>query len=214
MQSRDTPERKGVNFPMNLKTINRQYRKMTLDSDETSTAIRKSMTLHGTDIRHRLESQYLSCPASGVNDSVLKQAIKEYAARKGSTQGCKDHPEEAHAFRQIDATVEKLSGEGKASSSSVLEAGKDTSKSSLNQPSRSELWKFSPADHLYFNKEERTILEMKQGLVPDDVIGGIIWHAIERYVSFSSLNLVSHVMVCSYFCHLSTMIKQRTTNTS
>lgn len=168
-----------MNFPMNLKTIDRQYRKMTLGSDETSTAnIRRSMTLHGTDIRHRLESQYLSCPASGVNDPVLKQAIKEYAARKGSTQGCKDHPEEAHAFKQIDATVEKLSGQGKASSSSVLEAGKDTSKSSPDQATG--VWKFSPADHLYFNKEERTILEMKQGALPDDVIAGIIWHAIER----------------------------------
>ena len=164
---------------MNLKTIDRQYRKMTLDSDETSTAnSRRSMTLNGTDIRHRLESQYLSCPASGIQDPVLKQAIKEYAARKGSTQGCKDHPEEAHAFKQIYASVKKLSGEGKASSSSVLEAGKDTSKSSLNQASG--VWKFSPADHLYFNKEERTILEMKQGLVPLDVLAGVIWHAIER----------------------------------
>ena len=179
MQSKDTPERKGVNFPMNLKTINRQYRKMTLDSDETSTAnIRRSMTLHGTDIRHKLEARYLSCPSSGIQDPVLKQAIEEYAARKGSTQGCKDHPEEAHAFKQINATVEKLSGEGKTSSLSVLEAGKDKTESSLNQSSG--VWKFSQADHLHFDKEERAILEMKQGLVPDDVIAGIIWHSIER----------------------------------
>lgn len=140
MQAKDTPERKGVNFPMNLKTIDRQYRKMTLDSDETSTAnIRRSLTLHGTDIRHRLESRYLSCPASGVNDPVLKQAIEEYAARKESTQG--SHPEEARAFEQ-NANVEKLSGEGKASSLSVLEAGKDRKESSLNQSSG--VWKFSP----------------------------------------------------------------------
>ena len=172
---------------MNLKTIDRQYRKMTLDSDETSTAnIRRSLTLHGTDIRHRLESRYLSCPASGVNDPVLKQAIEEYAARKGSVERYKDQQDDVtHASKQPYADVRRISKptdkqsiNSKTSSLSVLEAGKDRKESSLNQSSG--VWKFLPADHLHFDKEERAILEMKQGTLPDDVIAGVIWHAIER----------------------------------
>jgi len=133
---------------MNLKTIDRQYRKMTLDSDETSTAnIRRSLTLHGTDIRHKLEARYLSCPSSGIQDPVLKQAIEEYAARKGSIEGFKDQLDDvALASKQPNhvskPTVEEQSGEDKVSSSSVCEAGKDTSDSSLDQ--ESGVWKFSP----------------------------------------------------------------------
>ena len=155
---------------MNLKTIDRQYRMMTLDSDETSTAnIRRSLTLHGTDIRHRLESRYLSCPASGIQVPVLKQAIEEYSTRKGSAERYKVQLDDvAHDSKQPYADARHIS-------KSTVE---NTSDSSLNQSSG--VWKFSPADHLYFNKEERIILEMKQGTLPDDVIAGIIWHAIER----------------------------------
>ena len=160
---------------------------MIIGSDETSTVnIRRSMTLHGTDIRHRLESQYLSCPTSGVNDPVLKQAIEEYTARKGSVERYKDQQDDVtHASKQPYADVRRISKptdkqsiNSKTSSLSVLEVGIDKSDSSLDQASG--VWKFSPADHLCFNKEESTILEMKQGTVPDDVIAGIIWHSIER----------------------------------
>lgn len=207
VQSRDTPERKAVNFPMNLRTTERYYRNMSFDNQSVMDNIRRSMTRRGSDIRHVLESRYLSCPASGVKDPEMKQAIKIYNDRRNkqmkainehtdSIENSTEYKSEKVKYDQPDVEMNIDTPDGQAlppdnkqndkGSLTLLETGKtplllsesmllDKSSANVN-----EIWKFQSARPLYFTEKEHSILDMKHDTVPDDVVAGILWFAIER----------------------------------
>lgn len=184
---------KTVNFPMNLKTTDRHYRKMTFDARSVVTNIRRSMSLHSPGIRQRLESQYLSCCSSGSSktettnvSSYTKQVSKfsehlrglcEYDDLKQSESSNESHHmtmTENH--KQIDTGI--------ICSLSLLETGESplllsgaifSEASAINRMRR-----FQPACPLYFKENERSILELDHNAVPCDVLAGIIWFAVER----------------------------------
>jgi len=208
-RSIDAEKSKFVNFPMNLKTTNRHFRKMAFDTKHTENSIRRSMTLRGTDIRRVLESRFLCCPISGVHNADMKNAKKVDARRQikqmmnfGKQNDClgKDNqsvvvPSEkvkdyetgmmtANGHEKVRTNESKKVAKEKYSLS-MIETGQSPlllSESLLFGPTRKSkhMWNFHPARPLYFTGNERSILEMKHDTVPDDVIAGIIWFAVER----------------------------------
>lgn len=167
---------------MNLKTTDRHYRKMTFDAAVT-TNIRRSMSLHSPGIRQRLESQYLSCCSSGSsktetnheqvsNFSEHIRSLCEYDDLKQTERSNESHHMTmAENHKHIDTGI--------ICSLSLLETGESPLLLSgaifINQMRR-----FQPAYPLYFNENERSILELDHNAVPSDVVAGIIWFAVER----------------------------------
>lgn len=207
VQSRDTPERKTINFPMNLKTTERYYRNMSFDNQSVMDNIRRSMTLRGSDLRHVLESRFLSCPASGVKDPEIKQAIKIYNDQRNeqmktineqtdSLGNSTENKSEEVKYDKSDVEMSIDTPDGQAlppdnkqnakCSLTLLENGTTPlllSESMLLHKSLAnddKIWKFESARPLYFTEKERSILNMEHDTVPDDVAAGILWFAVER----------------------------------
>ncbi|KAL7536225.1 hypothetical protein ACHAXR_009552 [Thalassiosira sp. AJA248-18] len=195
VRPKDTAESQSVNFPMNLKTTNRHFRKMTFDKC-TADNIRPSMTQRGTDIRRLLESRHLSCPISGVHDSETKNSINVSATRQNkqmtnaSEQSVttevgvlkSDEVEGDGVTHNKDRTDERGAKDG--CRLPMVETGKSPlllSESLFDQTVESkQMWRFQSARPLYFTEYEQSILEMKHETVSDDIFAGIIWLAIER----------------------------------
>jgi len=194
---KDTAENRSVNFPMNLKTTNRHFRKMKFDERVTTDNIRQSMTLRGTNIRQVLESRYLSCPILGVHNPVIRNAMKNDVGQQQTGDLCvqnastiKDNFEitqtddsmSASIFNQDTCGQDKTNTSAK-SSLSLMESHESPlllSESLLSQRMMAEskrVWEFQSARPLYFTQYERSILHDN---VPDNVIAGIIWFAVER----------------------------------
>lgn len=205
VRPKDTEQAKSVNFPMNLKTTNRHFRKMTFDNPCTANNIRQTMTSRGTYIRDVLESRYLCCPVSGVDESETKSALGNLRCRQiepASEQNNKVGEEAQSAGQELNTNQVKIDGQDRMAVSHVYSQFNSTEKStkdnglSLIETDKSPLllvdelfspplmtnhiWKFQPARPLYFTQKERAVLEMKEDLVPDDVFAGLIWLAIER----------------------------------
>jgi hypothetical protein len=194
VRPRETAECKSVNFPMNLKTTDRHYRKMSFDNQNIADNIRQSMTLHSSNIRQVLESRYLSCPASELPDSQMKlvervcinQHSANFREHKGSI-GNDDDVEsgiskESYAMRMPEG--HKQNDTGVLCSLSLLETGESSlllSEALFNQRSEIDpMRQFQSACPLYFTDNERSILDIGHNAVPCDVFAGIIWFAVER----------------------------------
>ena len=77
VRPKETEEGNFVNFPMNLRTTNRHYRRMRFDNKHEENSIRKTMTVRGTDIRRIQGSRYLSCPVSKEEFSEAKIVLND-----------------------------------------------------------------------------------------------------------------------------------------
>lgn len=192
---------KNVQYPMNLKTTDRQFRKIN-DGECNSKQARHEMTTNGVDIRQAQETRYLSCILS---ESSAKQSFDEpinTTATNNTAMNVEVISEESELTRQNklggsssqnsqnEVTVDLPEGNVKTKKvSTVL-----LSESILKQDSKVEpvKWRFPKAGSLYFTEAEKSMMEMPMmnGNDSCDVIGGIIWHAVEREqrVSKSSTN--------------------------
>ncbi|KAL9184182.1 hypothetical protein ACHAXT_002268 [Thalassiosira profunda] len=153
VQPKPTSDTQVVNYPMNVITTNRHYRKMMFDDESTEEGVRRSMTQHGTQIRRALESRKFSCAVPGSGS--FKQT--DPGARSGSG------PDPASKPRHVAET-----GESPLLLSDAL----------FEQ--RKEIWQFPAAYPLFFTEAERAVLEIDDRTVPYDVFAGIIWFAVER----------------------------------
>ena len=166
---------------------------MTFDAASIVTNIRRSMSLHSPGIRQRLESQYLSCCSSGSSKTEINHVLSytkqvsnfsehirslcEYDDLKQSERSNESHHmtmTENH--KQIDTGIICSLSLLETRESPLLLSGAIFGEASdINRMRR-----FQPAYPLYFNENERSILELDHNAVPSDVFAGIIWFAVER----------------------------------
>lgn len=197
MRPRATAECRSVNFPMNLKITDRHYRKMNFDNQSIATNIRRSMTLHSSNIRQALESRHLSCPVSGLLDSPMKHVtrvcINKHSANLSELKGSfgkDDETEQSDKFKELRGMAmseDHIQNDSDVMCSlSLLETGESPlllSEVSFKQTSEIDrMRQFQSACPLYFTDNERSILDEGHDSVPYDVFAGIIWFAVERLV--------------------------------
>ncbi len=194
MQRRETAECKSVNFPMNLKTTDRHYRKMNFDNRSIADNIRRSMTLRSSKIRQILESRHLPCPLSGLPDSQTKNVteicIYQHSANflaveeNSGNDDCIEQPETSKESYRIWTSEDKNQNHNVIQCCSLLETGESPillSKALYNQaPETDRIQQFKLACPLYFTDNERSVFSIGQDTVPCDVFAGIIWFAVER----------------------------------
>ncbi|KAL7466945.1 hypothetical protein ACHAXS_012733 [Conticribra weissflogii] len=222
--SKYTEHGKFVNFPMNLKTTNRHFRRFADEpKGEKLENVRSDMSKRSVWIRNELESTYLSCPltdfsqlVSPENDltSFRKQTLKDsqlsvlstdlepqLAEGHTSSEGLKNTyfesiesgddnqisrntiidlgPDDGHTIATRGQSKKVVSIKGKTNS--IESFGTLILKEELfekdHQPERSAS---KTAQPLFFTEKERSILGLKPGDVSFDVIGGVIWLAVER----------------------------------
>jgi len=173
-----TGKHKIVNYPMNLKTTNRHFRKIKFDNKRTENNIRRSMTLHGACIREVLESRYLCCPVSEVPKKIAgkytqlsaasSKKYKENTQKKVTYPNCHSQPH-PNENRQVSNKERLLSMIETDEAPLLLSESTFTLKPNIQS-----------ARPLYFTKNERSLLETKDDTVPEDIFAGIIWLAVER----------------------------------
>lgn len=169
---------RSVHFPMNLKVTHRHLRK--LDESE----LRAEMTLRGEDIRNDIESRYASCPitnSSPVMQGSSNQAMADGATKlvgqavnangevAGNDQTCNDQTCNDQPIG--DSNQSHVSAEGTTLLSEDLFDQTETNDTK---------WKYQSAQPLYFTDLEKTILGGSDETIPFDVMGGVIWVAVER----------------------------------
>ena len=179
---------KNVHYPMNLKTTDRQFRKIC-DSECNPKQARQEMTTNGVDIRQAQETRYLSCVltqssskrsfdepinVADVNDTAMNVEVisnKSEIIRENKFEESSSQEEEIVEMTEGDVKTKKVS--------TVL-----LSQTILKQDTKVEpiKWRFPKAQPLYFTEIEKSMMETPVMNVNDscDVIGGIIWHAVER----------------------------------
>lgn len=171
---------KTVNFPMNLKTTDRHYRKMTFDAASIVTNIRRSMSLHSPGIRQRLESQYLSCCSSGSSKTEINHVSSYTKQVSNFSEHIKQSERSNESHNMTMTENHKQIDTGIICSLSLLETGESPLLLSGAIFGEASMRRFQPAYPLYFNENERSILELDHNAVPCDVFAGIIWFAVER----------------------------------
>ncbi|KAL7498376.1 hypothetical protein ACHAWT_006335 [Skeletonema menzelii] len=177
-------EGKDVNYPMQLKTTHRHFR--VLDDE-----LRPAMTSQGAIIRQGLESKYLSCP-------ITKRAhpshidISELDANTHSAASSTTMAEETTQKKKPDddkdirVPYSSITENVKDHEVTIIENDQPAlllSESLFEQPRQGNgtiSWKFKSAIPLYFTDTEKKILQMDADTIPNDVLAGIIWFAVER----------------------------------
>lgn len=159
---------------MNLKTTDRQFRKTT-DQSAASDKSRQEMTTRGADIRRALETKYLACPLTNSPPTAGVYDLTNCVIQPPLTDA------KADSIRNLNAagTAMARSDTGVENDTSLL-----LSEGMLTQDLKVECstWKFPKTRRLFFSEIEKSILEMTDqcDVYACDVIGGIIWHAVER----------------------------------
>jgi proteasome lid subunit RPN8/RPN11 len=181
-------EGKKVNFPMQLKTTHRHFR--VLDDE-----LRPVMTSQGASIRQDLESKYLSCPITkqshpqitseeqGSEDDKTYSAVSTAEVAKQQSQNKRpDDYQQDNYVQSCSAT--KTDEDCRVA---IMEMKSDMHALMLSeslfecqQGNGTIKWKFKSALPLYFTTKEKEILQMDTDAIPNDVLAGIIWLAVER----------------------------------
>ena len=171
VQPKPTSDTQVVNYPMNVRTTNRHYRKMEFDDESTEESVRRSMTQHGTQIRRALESRKSSCAVPGIGP--FKQTETGARSDSGPDPASKPYDDEqAHSANDgSKAEHSQLVTETRGSHLLLSDALLEQSKG---------IWQVPSACPLYFSEAERAVLEIDDETVPYDVFAGIIWFAVER----------------------------------
>ena len=180
---------KNVYFPMNLKTTDRVFRKTV---ERESEQVRQDMTSSGADIRRKLESSYLSCPLTKSSElepfvDMLDSSLVYDTKRNDNgdslneNNGCQGNDHDEHTERAKDTPFEKelidTTTQGTTQTALLL------SETMLNKDYNHEpsSWEFIKAQPLYFTEDEKSTIN-NLSIESDffDVMGGLIWHAVER----------------------------------
>jgi hypothetical protein len=159
---------------MKLKITDRHFRK---DIKESSSQVRQEMTIHGADIRRSLEARYISCP---LTDSSITESFNEMVVEKtvdDATSTIEDSTYSRSCVEHDDKPKEHSLSGNIVHARLLSEMFKQ--KPSINA---TKLKYESPtASSLYFTDIEKSILGMSiDDDAHHDVIGGLIWHAVER----------------------------------
>jgi len=231
--SKYTEHGKFVNFPMNLKTTNRHFRKFTDKTNgEELEHVRSDMSEKSVRIRNELESIYLACPltdfsqlASPENDltTFRKQTLKESQHSTLATNLERQRSEgDITSSGQNHTNVDSIEGGDTDLSRNKIIDNYDRSIVSADQPKKTtspsteevkgqthsiecrgalflteELFEIDQqadistaktSQPLFFTEVEKSILGLKPEDVSFDVIGGVIWLAVEReqHINFQS----------------------------
>ncbi|KAK1747056.1 histone H2A deubiquitinase [Skeletonema marinoi] len=176
---------KDVNYPMQLKTTHRHFR--VLDDE-----LRPAMTSQGAIIRQGLESKYLSCPitkrsqpsqieVSGLGGNTHSAILSDKVAEQQTQKKQSDNGQ--HVRVQSSSSSAKNDKDHNVSIMGSDRPALLLSESLFEQPwhgNETIRWKFKSAIPLYFTTTEREILQMDTDIIPNDVLAGIIWFAVER----------------------------------
>jgi len=176
---------KDVNYPMQLKTTHRHFR--VLDDE-----LRPAMTSQGAIIRQCLESKYLSCPitkrsqpsqieVSGLGGNTHSATLSDKVAEQQTQKKLSDNGQ--HVRVQSSSSSAKNDKDHNVSITGSDRPALLLSESLFEQPWRGNetiRWKFKSAIPLYFTTTEKEILQMDTDIIPNDVLAGIIWFAVER----------------------------------
>ncbi|KAL7504576.1 hypothetical protein ACHAXN_002181 [Cyclotella atomus] len=169
---------KTVQYPMNLRTSDRQFRKINASSNSMQN--RQSMTASGQNTRRELEQAYLSCPLTNSSNTEQSSAITIDATGNATMDGGAPDEEGIGIGSTSPVSRDKLKGGNEANAeakSSLL-----LSEALFKQDAKVEpiKWRFPKARPLYFTDTEKTLLDTPIESDSYDVIGGMIWYAVER----------------------------------
>lgn len=185
VRDRVTATYKSVHYPMNLKITHRSFRKMA-NHDSSSVQVRKELTASGAEIRKRLEWNYLSCPLTDCPpnyypDEATASDNATITTHKSSDRLCKGNDVGQDQEAQCSTLSNSLQKKPISTTQKDKESPLLLTESMFTQNLQiKDTWKFPKARPLYFTDTEKSIFGVLFGTDYYDVIGGMIWHAVER----------------------------------